>query len=223
MGTLIAIAGNARYVMFSLIIILFQIVLTSKSFINKFRTLIIIIISGSFLLFFLSLWGYDISLYFSDRVFSKESDSARITAYEIFLKEYPKFYLFGAGKPILGELLIADRVDSVPLIHIGYLSHLYQYGLIGSFLLIWFWSSIIKKIYSNAKKVRFWGSFFAFIAFFFANTTFVYMNIFTYGLIIALIYSKHYKREYELNKQSYYKMLVDSISKKNNVNLKSKI
>lgn len=218
-GSLIAVAGNARYVLFSLIIILSQIVIINKSFFKKFKTFIIVAFTILVLLFVLSILGYDISSYFNDRVFSKVSDSARINAFEVFLKEYPKEYLLGAGKQILVDISSVDLKNSAPLIHVGYLSHLYQYGLIGSFLLFWFWGLLIGYLYNKAKKVRFWGSFFAFFAFFFANTTFVYMNVFTYGLIIAIIYSKYYKPIYILSKREYDKLRLNNKNVKKTVYL----
>jgi hypothetical protein len=202
-GSIIAVASNARYVLISLIIILLQFVITRKTFFTKFKVIILSLLIGISLLILLSIFGYDINLFISDRVLNDASTSARILSFDVFLELFPRHILFGSGKEITSEVTAAMG-DVAPFIHVGYLSHLYAYGIVGSFLLFSFWWLLIKRIYRNAKTEHFWGSFLAFLAFFFTNTTLVYMNILTYGLIIAIIYNEHYRREYSLGKEDYY-------------------
>ena len=55
-------------------------------------------------------------------------------------------------------------------------------------------SSLVQGVtfYKKAKEVNFWGCFFGFLAFLFANTSMAYTDVFTFGLILSFLFYKNY-------------------------------
>ena len=58
------------------------------------------------------------------------------------------------------------------------------------------------KTGKTAKKTNYWGSFFAFLTYFWAQATLVNYSIFFYGLMFALVFDKYFQDKYktEINK-----------------------
>ena len=55
---------------------------------------------------------------------------------------------------------------------------------------------LTKSLLKTAKITNYWGSFFAFLIFLWAQATLVYHTIFFTGLIFALIFDKYYYDKY---------------------------
>lgn len=126
------------------------------------------------------------------------SAGTRIFAVQVFVELFPKHALIGKGMihSFDGESKDHELVSALggrsSQIHIGYLSLLYYYGLVGGFLYISFIVLIIKKLFRDAKKTLQWGPFFGFLGLVLANFTLVSLSFFNAGLILCLFFNKAY-------------------------------
>lgn len=105
--------------------------------------------------------------------------------------------------PLTNQIEAASRAVGSSQIHVGYLSHLVSYGIIGSFLLFSFWFLLAKDLYRKAKLTKYYGPFFAFIIFLFTNLTLVDFNLFYPGIFIAFVFSEYYYKsnlKFSINK-----------------------
>lgn len=195
MGLIVAALSNTRYVIIGALFLILAIWktqnLTIKDYIRNlviFTILIVLVGIG------LQIIGYDLIDWFSVRLFAEQSISktTRFGALENFLIFYPKTPLVGTGIHMTAEIALASQYVGSSQIHVGYLSHLVSYGLVGSSFLFGFWFSLARHLYLTAKETNYWGSFFAFLIFLWANATLVMYSIFFYGLIIAFIFDKYY-------------------------------
>ena len=80
----------------------------------------------------------------------------------------------------------------------GWLKLFYYYGIVGGLLYIAFIISLLRHLYKLASVSRYWGSFFAFLAFAIANFTLVELNVFYHGLLLAVIYSRYLSNQEEI-------------------------
>lgn len=195
-GMIVSFLTKARYVMISMIIIFSQYFFISKISLSKKAT-ILIIFFGSILisLSVAKAMGYNIQQVIDDRIMEKNtkmgSASSRILSYYVFLKVFPEHPLFGVGPETRPEVvrLLGGRA---PIIHVGYLSYLYFYGLFGCtflFLSIFF---MLKKAWTIGSKNEFLAGFFGLLAFCLANTTMVYFNFSEMGIILVIIYLRYF-------------------------------
>lgn len=193
LGGLICILTNTRYILIGFFIVLMQFLLAYKinlSVIIKYAFyLMITLTSLYFILFYL---GYDINDWFENRVFEEGSlkETTRYSAVTNFLRFFPDKPFLGIGVHMTREIQIASNESGSSQIHVGYLAHLVSYGIVGSLLLFGFWFLIAKKLYDNAKRTRYYGSFFAFLMFLWANATMPKYSMIYYGLIFAFIFDK---------------------------------
>ena len=102
------------------------------------------------------------------------------------------------GQMITDEIKRASQAIGSSHIHVGYLSHLVAYGIVGCFFLFGFWFLLVKKLYRTAKQTNYWGSFFAFLTFLWAFATFSHSSIFLYGLIFALVFNKYFEDKFSM-------------------------
>jgi len=199
-GGLIAFISNTRYVMIGFVIITIQIMIINKVKISGIFKYILIISLGVIILFqTLSYFGYNMQEWINERLFA-EGDISETTRYKAignFIIFFPKTPVFGTGVHLTREIREASHAVGSSQIHVGYLSHMVSYGIVGSFLLFGFWISLAKKIYKTAKQTNYWGSFFAFLTYFWAQATLVNYSIFFYGLIFALIFDKYFQDKYQ--------------------------
>jgi len=197
---------NARYVMFGFVIILLMYFayfkLNFKGIIKY--TFLVLILSGG-LYFSLVQIGYDFQSFYEERLWSEGSlfETSRYKAFETFKEFFSKKPIFGTGVHLTDEIREASRELGSSQIHVGYLSHLVSYGLVGSFFLFAFWFMLAKNLYKNAKKTNYWGAFFAYLIFFWAQATLVFYSIFTTGLIFALVFDKYFQDKFAALKGSY--------------------
>jgi hypothetical protein len=199
LGGVTTFLSNNRYVMIAFIIITFQYYIYERNKLKasiKFTFLLVflIIVVSQVLLFF----GYDFSDWFYKRLFREGGlqYTTRYGALVNFLIFFPKAIFFGTGVHLTAEIARAVAFVGSSQIHVGYLQHLISYGLVGSFLLFGFWFMLAKKLYKTAKVTDYWGSFFAFLVFLWANATLVMYSIFFYGILFALIFDKYFQNKY---------------------------
>ena len=196
LGGISAFLSNGRYVMVAFVILTLQLILSYKvKTFSIFRYLIFTSIAIIILFYTLTSLGYDVSNWYNVRLFPEGSmqEITRYKAIDNFLIFFPRTIFFGTGVHLTDEIRAASHVIGSSQIHVGYLSHLVSYGIVGSFFLFGFWFLLAKKLYKTAKQTNYWGSFFAFLTFFWAQATLVYYSIFFYGLIFALVFDKYFQ------------------------------
>lgn len=201
-GIVVSFLSRARYVMLSAIIVFSQLFFVSKiDFRKKIYILLILFFSILAITGVAKVYDYDIGQVIDERILEKgtnlASARARVTSYEVFMIKFPEHPWFGVGP--------ATRLDVVQLlrgqatiIHIGYLSYLYFYGIIGSifiFLTIFF---LLRNSWLVGKRHMFWGSFYGLLSFCLANATLVYFNLSEMGIILAVLYMKYFNDESSL-------------------------
>lgn len=192
------VSTNSRYVIMGYFLILFQIIIVKGTNFNARVGWVIKIVGFLVIIFFIyQFFGYDFNELMNKRLASEGSlqNTTRYLAVEMFLRFFPQNPFFGTGMHLTPEIIKALKGVSSQ-IHVGYLSHLVSYGLVGSLFLFSFWYLLIRKLYRNAKLTGYYGSFFGFLMFLWANASLVHFSIFTYGLIIAFIFDKYYIDEY---------------------------
>jgi hypothetical protein len=195
-GIIVSFLTKARYVMISTIIVFSQLFLTAKiSLLNKIISASLVVISIIFLLAVAENTGFNIQQVIDERIMEKgndmESAKARVTSYYVFLIKFPENPWFGVG-PATRDDVVQLLGGEAPLIHVGYLSYLYFYGVFGFFLMIVSIFYLLKMAYKVGRKYLFWGSFYGLITFCFANTTCVYFNFSEMGIILAVLYLKYF-------------------------------
>ncbi|MBS1573965.1 MAG: hypothetical protein JST09_01575 [Bacteroidetes bacterium] len=191
---------KTRYVMVSALIVLSQLFLTAKFTLKKKIYYLTGIIIGIILLVgTASSLGVDIQKVIDDRILEKgialneaeSSAGARLTSLKVFLIKYPEHPWVGVGPHTRDDVLAL--LGGIPAIHIGYLSYLYFYGVIGCFFLFLALFFLLRDAWRAGKRYQFWGSFYGILAFCLANLTFVFFDLSESGIIIAAIYLRFYR------------------------------
>lgn len=197
-GIVVAFLTRARYIMISTIIVISQLLITSTfSVKRKLYFGAILFFSVIFLLFAAANLGYNIQDVIQDRILEKNNDiemgsaMVRVKSYYVFLVKFPEHPWFGVG-PKTRDDVVQLLGGEAPLIHVGYLSYLYYYGIIGFSILLVSIFFLFKEAFRIGKKYLFWGGFYGLLAFCFANTTFVYFNFNEMGIILIVIYLKYF-------------------------------
>jgi hypothetical protein len=189
--------SNSRYVMLSFIIVLVQIYLSSENKIKILTLFYSIIALGILYYIYTVTLGVNLQKLSEERLFAEGSIQAtsRYGAFINFLEFFPQNPIFGNGYQVSKEVREASQDIGSSRIHVGYLSHLVSYGVVGSFLLFYVWFALARDLYRKAKKSKFYGSFFAYLVFLFANATFPEFNMFFPGLILAVLFSEYFYRK----------------------------
>ena len=195
-GIIVSFLTKARYVMISTIIVISQLFFGKKVELRRKIYLILLIIAlFSLLIILANAYNYDIQQVVANRIFEKrtggQSAGARIASYYVFLEVFPSHPIFGVG-PQTGYDVLQMLRGITTNIHIGYLSYLYFYGIFGFMFLLGSLFFLLK----NSRKVgiahSYWGSFYGFLSFCFANATFTYFSFHEVGIILSVVYLKHY-------------------------------
>lgn len=185
--------SNTRVVMVGYFIVIILILVQSKGFsMGIFRFIIIFFFIAASIYLTLNLFGYNLDLYYNERI--KEGpldDSPRYDSYIAFLNVFPKYPIWGTGNPT-ADVIANSLSKGRNFIHIGWLSHLATFGIIGSLFFFVFIYQLMKFLYKSAKNSNFYAPLFAFTIYIVANFTFVEINLFTSGLILSLVYSRYY-------------------------------
>lgn len=164
--------------------------------------------------FVLNFAGIDTSSIVKDRILesnksdiSQKSAGTRLLALKAFNKFYWDHPFLGVGSIKYGmggtgkqdyrlRSFLNGRSSQM---HVGYVSLLYMYGLVGGILFLSFLFLLLKKLYKNAKVVKVWAPFLGFLGFAIANLTLVSFNVFHMGLIIVLVVDKYYNQNLKFN------------------------
>jgi hypothetical protein len=195
-GIVVSFLTRARYVMISAIIVFSQLFFVSKiHIVKKIYILLILMIIIVTIIGVAKIYNFNIQQVINDRILEKGRDMAsarvRVLSYEVFLQKFPEHPWFGVGPMTRNDVIQLLR-GAAPLIHVGYLSYLYFYGITGSlffFLSIFF---LLKNAFQVGRRYLFWGSFYGLLVFCFANITMVYFNLSEMGIILAVIYLKYF-------------------------------
>jgi O-antigen ligase len=183
--------------MISGIVVLSQLFLSTRLSVIKKTSIVIMLLVGLYMInIAANNLGYDIKDVVENRILEKGNDmgsaKARIRSYEVFLKVFPENPWFGVGPETKKNVI--DMLEGVaPLIHVGYLSYLYYYGIVGCLLLFLAIFFLLKYAWEIGKKHNFWGTFYGLISFCLANLTFVYFNLSELGIVISLVYLRYFK------------------------------
>lgn len=198
-GIAVSFLTRARFVMISIVVALSQLFLSTKRSLIKRAAVVFALVFSVF-----SIWviaeklGFDVNEVINNRILEKDSDmesaKSRVLSYEVFLTVFPEHPFIGVG-PETREDVVTMLGGEAPLIHVGYLSYLYFYGIAGCFFIFFALYQLLKDAWVVGKKHSFWGSFYGLISFCLANWTFVYFNFTEMGIVLAIIYIRHYKSE----------------------------
>lgn len=206
-GIVVAFLTRARYAMISVMVVLSQLLISTRIAIrNKIYFLSGIVVAVMLLLSIAGRMGFDASEVIEDRILEKNTDMssamARVTSYNVFMLKFPEHPWWGVGpytrqdvKDLLG--------DSIPIIHVGYLSYLYYYGIVGSlffFLSLFF---LLRSAWITGRENKSWGSFYGLVSLCVGNTTFVYFNLSEAGIVMAVIFLRYYTYIAAENKTVY--------------------
>lgn len=132
------------------------------------------------------------------------SSYSRVISAYVFIELFPKNPILGKGKLHTTEKTSRDYELQSALggrssqIHIGYLSLLYYYGIVGGVIFFMFVFYLIKELLNKAKTTKYWAPFLIFLGYLLANTSLVALNIHFGGLYIALFLSNYHSNN--LNK-----------------------
>jgi len=198
-GGITAVLTNGRYIMIAFVLLTIQILIFQKVKIQGFfKYAILITIVGFLLIRLLFALGYNFQEWYSARLLAEGSleETTRYKAIGTFLKFFPENVMFGFGGAT-EEITEASHDVGSSQIHVGYLAGLVYYGIVGCFFLFGFWFLLAKELYKRAKEINYWGSFFAFLVFLWANVTLVTFHIFFYGIIFALVFDKYFFDKYQ--------------------------
>lgn len=192
MGGIVAVFTNSRWSILNLVLIIFPMLFSirKKRIKTTFITIFSIFIIGFTINNFFNFLGFDFTTYLEGRILSKSSLS-RILAIELFKEFFPKSPIFGTGIRVDLELSRALAGKSSQ-IHIGYLSSLYEFGIVGSVFLFSFWLLLLRTLYRNAKIHKQNFLMFGFACFLFANLTLVEYSIFHIGILLLIIFDRYY-------------------------------
>lgn len=203
-GVIVPFLTRARYVMISAIIAFSQLLLVKTIPLKKKFTVIMAFIVGIFMILIVcEIVGYDINKIIDERILEKGNDmgsaKTRVLSYEVFKAKFPEHPYFGVGPKTRQDVL--DMLGGEALIiHIGYLSYLYYYGIFGASLLFLALLFILRDAWLVGRRLNFWGSFYGLLTFAIANATFVYFAFHEMGIILAVIYMRYYN----LNSERLY-------------------
>lgn len=199
LGFFIAVVNNSRYIQLGFFVAaapaLFY---EGKILRNSMIAGVGLVLTVVFMAVVLQIIGYDIDLYVQERLLD-ESGGSRILALDILARFFPDAPFFGTGQHLTHEVEVA-LANRSSQIHVGYLAHLFSYGIVGTSLALFFWFLIARKLWQVAIRTGFYGSFFGFMVFLWANVTMVFYWVFTFGLALCYLFSSYYEsKEEELN------------------------
>lgn len=219
LGLLFAILTKARWVMLNTLLVFFVLLIghkdKSKRILKYFLIFPLLLVLGSFAL---TSTGLNVTGIIEERILEKDKDindksaGTRLLAFTIFNKFFWDHPFLGAGNVKYGmggtgeneyKLRRALNKKSSQL-HVGYLSLLYRYGLIGAFFLLGFLYLLLRKLYKDSRQTRYWAPFLGVLGFALANLTLVFFTFFQMGLLLVLLANKYYLKQYQTNSLKEY-------------------
>jgi len=196
---LVSFLSRTRYMMVSAIVVLLHLLFTSGfSWAKRISIVVLIFVSALIMSAMASNVGIDMKQIINERILEKGEDistssaGARITSYNVFVQKFPEHPWFGVG-PHTREDVASLLGEGIPIIHVGYLSYLYYYGIVGCLFLFGSLAFLLIRAFLVGLKFKFWGSFYGLLSFCLANATFVYFNLNEVGVVLAILYLRYYK------------------------------
>ena len=194
---IVSFLTKTRYVMISAILVMSQLFFDRMISLKKRVIMVVVLVSTVLLIGWgAEKMGYDINEVINGRIMEKDSDmasaKARVLSYEVFLKIFPNDPIFGVGPSTrndVKELLGGEA----PLIHVGYLSYLYYYGIVGFILFMIASIFLFRDAWIVGRKEKFWGTFYGLLTFYIANFTMVYFIFSEMGIIVSMLFLKYYQ------------------------------
>lgn len=201
-GIIVSFLTKARYVMLSTLIVFSQLFFVSKINFTKKASMIVIFFASILISIGVArALGYNVQQVVDERILEKGTNmgsaNARVLSFYVFLKVFPEDPVFGVG-PVTRSDVVRLLGGRAPLIHIGYLSYLYYYGLIGCFFFFMGLYFLLRKAWDIGKRNEFWAGFYGLLSFYFANTTMVYFDISEMGIILIVLYLRYFSEKEEL-------------------------
>ncbi|MEO6488417.1 MAG: O-antigen ligase family protein [Ferruginibacter sp.] len=196
-GIIVPFLTRARYVMMSTIIAFSQLLLVKTIPIKKkFAVIMAFVVVIVMILAVSQMVGYDINKIIDERIMEKgnemSSAKTRLLSYDVFMMKFPENPYYGVG-PKTRDDVIDLLGGEAQLIHVGYLSYLYFYGVIGASLLFIALFLLLRDSWLVGRRQQFWGSFYGLLGFAIANFTFVYFAFEEMGIVLAVMYARYYK------------------------------
>lgn len=195
-GIVVSFLTKARYVMISAIVVLSQLFFDGRRSMMGRLSMVALFVGGIIFMGLTAKYiGVDVEEIINTRILEKQSDmasaKARVLSYEVFFKAFPEHPWLGVGPETKGDVIDALGGEA-PLIHIGYLSYLYFYGVVGCSFLFLALFFLLRWAWQVGRQLNFWGSFYGLLTFVLANTTFVYFNFSEMGIVLAVLYLKFF-------------------------------
>jgi hypothetical protein len=210
-GAIVVFLSRNRWIMVNYLVLFFMYAAYYKASLKnliKYTTAIIIIIYLAMTI--LTFVNVTVMRIIDNRILEKSqgglgegSAGSRIIAIQVFAELFPKHMLIGKGMfhAFGGESKDTELISALQgrssQIHVGYLSLLYYYGLVGGFLYLSFLITLTRKLYRDAKTTSYWGPYFGFLGLVLANFTLVSLSFFNAGLILCLFFNKVYLNNHE--------------------------
>lgn len=217
LGISFAILTKARWILLNTIFVFVILFINHKNKAKQFLKYIFIIpftLVASY--FALNSFGVDMESIVKDRILESNKKNinqttagTRILAFQAFGKFYMDNPIFGTGNISYGMGGIGKQDYKLrsflkgrsSQIHVGYLSLLYLYGLIGGILFLGFLYFLLRKLYNNAKITGIWAPFLGILGLAIANLTLVTFSIYEMGFIIVLVADKYYNQKRTFKKE----------------------
>ncbi len=207
-GIIFAFLSKARWIMVNALLV-FVILIANQKYkvreFTKYAILVPIIALGSLVL--LDSVGINATKIVNDRILendkkniNKTSAGTRVLAFKAFNALFWDSPFFGVGSIKYGmggtgqqdyKLRSFLKGRSAQM-HVGYVSLLYMYGLVGAFFFNAFLYFILRRLYKNAKRTRVWAPFLGFLGLAVGNLTLVTFSVFEMGLLIVLVADRYY-------------------------------
>lgn len=149
----------------------------------------------------LSYWGIDFINIYKFRVLELDkgtgiegkSASTRLLAFRLFVNNFVDNPFLGTAG-VKSQSLLDDLQGNTSQIHVGWLSLLYYFGILGGSLYMFFLYFLFKKIKFISRRTQFQGGFIGMVIFAVSNLTLVNFSFFEMGMITALYFSKYYEQ-----------------------------
>lgn len=214
-GIIFGFLSKYRWIMVNTFLLFVILILSSKqkfTQILKYSLLVPIFLFGSYVV--LKSVGVKVDNVIEERILESDNNanntsySTRILAIYAFNELFRENPVFGKGNEKYGiggtgkqdyklRRILGGHSSQI---HIGYLSLLYYYGIVGGFLYFGFLFLLFKRLLKNAKLTGVYGPFIAMLCFLITNLVMVTFGLLEAGLIIALMADRYYYYEWNKSK-----------------------
>ena len=198
-GAIVSFLSGTRVVMVNMILLLVMVfIYKGTSMVNILKYFVFFILAIISFVLVMEVAKVDYNRIITDRILTENdgglvegSGGTRILAFELFPQFFMKSPIWGSGSEI--SLDLKNKLDGrSSQLHVGYLSYLYYFGLVGGLLYFLFMFYYSRKLFINAKIHKNWGPFFGWIGFPIANLTLNYMAPFEAGILLCVLFDRYY-------------------------------